>query len=285
MTTQEFSHAFDTVLNSYANKAAIGDQSSIRDIVLDEYEKSCFLSLAQEQLIISYYNGNNNSLVSFEKTEEIRRYLSSLVKTKTIPIIEGYLYNNAFYEDGTHTQVIPGNSEATYIDNASGGSYKCTIENNTPVYTRIDNGYISDSSIMVPLPEGLWFITYESGKINSIDSCLNNKEIEVIPVTQDAYYKTKENPFKTTGQRRALRLDVNGDMVELVSKYDLKQYLVRYLEKPAPIILTNLEGLSIDGVSTAQTCQLIESLHRPILEQAVILALRSRGINLNNNQQ
>ena len=49
-------------------------------MLFDEYEKSLFLTKAQESVVISLYNGN---LVgdSFEKTEELRRYLSDLVKT------------------------------------------------------------------------------------------------------------------------------------------------------------------------------------------------------------
>ena len=49
----------------------------------DEYEKSVFLTKAQEELVISIYDGKNLSGESFENTEEARRSLSSLVKTFT----------------------------------------------------------------------------------------------------------------------------------------------------------------------------------------------------------
>jgi hypothetical protein len=44
MTTREFSDSFDTLLNSYANKAAFGEDTSKADIRLDEYEKSVLLT-------------------------------------------------------------------------------------------------------------------------------------------------------------------------------------------------------------------------------------------------
>ena len=73
MTNKEFSDGFSTLLNSFGITT---------NITLDEYEKSTFLTNAQEQLIIDIYSGRNVIYgKSFEQTEEIRRYLSNLVET------------------------------------------------------------------------------------------------------------------------------------------------------------------------------------------------------------
>jgi len=235
MTTQEFSNNFDTLLNSYAKKALFGDESSNQEITLDEYEKSLFLTEAQEQLVLTYYNGKNSESESFEKTEEIRRYLSGLIKT---------------------AEITPETE-----------SEEITLKSNSQIFD---------------LPDDLWFITYEAAKlVTSSDSCLNEKEIQVVPTTQDDLYKTLENPFKGPGYRRALRLDIADNKVELISKYNINTYLIRYISKINPIILIDLsEDLSIDGNTQASTCELHESLHRPILELAVRLALQSKGIQL-----
>lgn len=74
MTTQEFSDAFDTLLQQ---------QLLSQEVAVDEYEKSLFLTQAQKDIVLSIYNGTNSNLNSFEKTEEARRYLAPLVKTKT----------------------------------------------------------------------------------------------------------------------------------------------------------------------------------------------------------
>lgn len=73
MTAEELSNEFDTLLNS-------GQQLGAEALVFDEYEKSVFLTKAYEEVIKSLYNG---SLLgkSFEETEELRKYLSPLVKT------------------------------------------------------------------------------------------------------------------------------------------------------------------------------------------------------------
>lgn len=234
MTTKEFSDMFDTLLNSYSLQTGFGDTNSLREVVLDEYEKSVFLTRAQEQLIISYYSGNNSNGESFENTEEIRRYLSSLIKT---------------------AEISPSNDS----------SYK----------------KLTAKSQLFTLPNDVWFITYESASLGSnSDTCLNEKKLDVVPVRQDYFHRVNRNPFRGPSERRALRLDIEGKRVELVSDYTINKYLIRYIVKPSPIILTDLEGVSIDGVSTEQTCALEESLHKTILDLAVRLALQSRGINL-----
>ena len=54
MTTEEFSNEFDTLLNSYSTT-----EEPTNTIELDEYEKSVFLTKAQEDVVIDMYNGKN----------------------------------------------------------------------------------------------------------------------------------------------------------------------------------------------------------------------------------
>jgi hypothetical protein len=232
MTTEEFSNEFDTLLNSYSTIEAFGKTPST--VELDEYEKSVFLTKAQEEIVIDMYNGKNPFGDSFEKTEEIRRYLSTLIKT----------------------------------------------------YTTTDKkvGYtgLSKSSVFFELPkDDLWFITYES--VNLKDDglgCMSGEDISVIPITQDEYHRIRKNPFRGTNERRALRLDLSDKVVEIVSKYNVESYLIRYLSRPAPIILTDLtDNLSINGISVKTECELNPVIHRAILERAVKLAIISRVPN------
>ena len=75
MTTEEFSNEFDILLNSYDTQELGKVQGKLE---FDEYEKSVFLTKAQEELVISIYDGKNLSGESFENTEEARRSLSSI---------------------------------------------------------------------------------------------------------------------------------------------------------------------------------------------------------------
>jgi hypothetical protein len=73
-------------------------------------------------------------------------------------------------------------------------------------------------------------------------------------------------------------LDNGNDIVEIISKYYINKYLVRYLSKPSPIILVNLSNLEIDGINKKTDCKLDSVLHRTILDLAVKLALSSRSV-------
>lgn len=134
------------------------------------------------------------------------------------------------------------------------------------------------------LPENLWFITYESVKLDADDRpCAGIGSLQVTPVRQDEYHRLRKNPFRGANNRRALRLDLPDNMVEIISQYSVISYYVRYLRKLNPIILVSLEAdAAIEGVTQPTGCELNESLHQRILERAVIMALQSRGFNLEN---
>lgn len=72
MTLDELSTTFDLLYNNISSNQAPG---------LTEYEKSVFLTQAQEAVILDLYKGVTGD--SFETTEEVTRYLSSLVKPYT----------------------------------------------------------------------------------------------------------------------------------------------------------------------------------------------------------
>lgn len=73
MTLQEISQEFDLLYNNISSNQAPG---------LTEYEKSVFLTQAQEALILDLYKGVTGD--SFETTEEVTRYLNSLVTTYNV---------------------------------------------------------------------------------------------------------------------------------------------------------------------------------------------------------
>ena len=133
------------------------------------------------------------------------------------------------------------------------------------------------------LPDELMFITYEQCTLSSDDSCINGSTASVFPVTQDDFWKTYKNPFRSHSDRRVLRLDAHGNIVELVSKNDISKYTVRYVRKPKPIVLTDLpDGLQINGFDKVQPCELPEQVHRRIVEAAVNMAIQRRSMNTSN---
>ena len=80
MNRINFSEGFDTLVSSFSRTAAFGEDSSKADLRFDEFEKSQFLTKAQEEYALSLYTGKNPYDESFESTEELRRYLAPLIK-------------------------------------------------------------------------------------------------------------------------------------------------------------------------------------------------------------
>lgn len=238
MNREEFSSTFSTLVNSYAHNGMFGEDSSRADLRFDEYEKSVFLTEAQEDYVLSLYTGRNSSGNSFEQTEEVRRYLAGLLEEK-------YL-EQAQRKDGAPIGVSP-------------------------------------TSRFFTLPDNLWFIVYESA-VTCGGACGEDYPIEAVPITLDEYHRVRKNPFRGANERRALRLDVSEDTIEVVSNLEVVAYYIRYLRKLRPIVLTHIEDTNIRGINEPTECELPDILHQKILQLAVQNALRSRALIGNNNE-
>ena len=77
MTIEEFSDGFDVLVSSYKRFKNFDDQEVLDSIEFSEYEKSIFLTTAQEEIITELYRGSTST--PFESSEELRRMLDSLV--------------------------------------------------------------------------------------------------------------------------------------------------------------------------------------------------------------
>ena len=237
MTNEEFSNEFDTRVSSYRRFRDFDKQEPTDTIEFDEYEKSMWLTKAQEEVVVALYSGKNVFGDSFENTEEMRRYLDELVKTKT------YSASDKKTGDG-----------------------------------------VSSSSVFYELPDDLAFITFEQVTFSDTSlGCYNGAIGAVKPVTQDEYTKVRNNPFSGPTRYRALRMDSGAagtpkkNRVELISKYTIGTYMMKYLAQPSPIILEDLpNGLTIKGKTEKTECALNPMLHSTILDKAVQMALASK---------
>ena len=222
MNVQELSNLFDTLLQPYITKDNFGKQNTL---AFDEYEKSIFLTKAQEQIVLELYQ-------ELEQSEEVRKYLSNLIKTDNyVPV---------------------GEQDETLI-NDNFKSYKVEISND------------------------ILFMIYEQCTLSDENNCINNKIVSVVPTIHDDLDKVLKNPFKSPNSRKVIRLDFDNK-IELISKYNISNYKVRYLKKPNPIILVALEdNLSINNgdtkVSNGETNPI---LHERIVQRAVQLAVQSK---------
>lgn len=229
-TVEEWSNAFDVLLGEYIRNTPI---AGLTLLSFDEYEKSLFLTKAQEEVVKALYS---DTIDPFETTEERRRQLDSLITLKEFNVADSI--GNSIKDSLNHYRYI--------------------------------------------LPDDCWYIIYEQVTLSSEDRCLDKKSLDVIPITHDAYNKAVKNPFKSPNTRKAWRMDISKLEVDIISKFIIDTYLIRYIKKPSPIILVDLpEDLTIEGDNKVQTCILSELIHSLILETAIKLAIASRSTQNN----
>lgn len=220
MDVQELSNLFDTLLQPCITKDVSGEQNTL---AFDEYEKSIFLTKAQEQIVLELYQ-------ELEQSEENRKYLSNLIKTENyVPV---------------------GEQDETLINNIF-KSYKVEIE------------------------DSVLFMIYEQCTLSDENNCINSRIVSVVPTIHDDLDKVLKNPFKSPNNRKVIRLDFDNK-IELISKYNISNYKIRYLKKPNPIILVKLEDLNIDKKQEVSNGETNPILHERIVQRAVQLAVQSK---------
>jgi hypothetical protein len=238
MTVTEFSNEFDIAYNSVATNAAPG---------IDLYEKSVFLTKAQDELVKNYFNPKGNKYQEgFDQNQKRQIDFLNLVKVTEL-----------------------------------------TLSGDNIINTTIK---LDQRSKLFSIPNDILFITNESvnGSITSVDSGNGrvhsiSKIINVIAINFQEYSKFMLAPYKLPYKNQGWRLINNAGpshVFELIVDPNLvvTSYVLKYIKKPSPIILTDLvsefsgEGLTIEGQTAAQTCELDVIVHQEILQRAVELA-------------
>lgn len=244
MTVEEFSDQFDILYNNITSNQAPG---------LDEYEKSIFLTRAQEDIVKGYFDPLlNKTQQGFDGNERRQIDFSMLIKSAVITP-----------KDATFDMDTEGFDRRAYI---------------IPLYeTKEDD---SKEPILSPV---LLFLN-EKLRVDR-----NGKEIDltVSPMSFTGYNILMDKPYKRPTKWQAWRLLDNKENADNTGESFISnlyiipgandnpiRYSCRYLKRPNPIILENLpeEGPSIDGERSAMTSELDPILHKEIVQRAVELA-------------
>lgn len=182
MTLEELSNEFDVIVNSYDNS---------QSLVFNEYEKSIYLTKAQEYIIKELYR-------NYEGTEELNSYLKTLIKDKTytiedstnieldypdnfLYILKEYANINTTCKSNNRVDVLPITQDEynEVVENPFRGSKSKVLrleENKIKLITDLPivsytMTYLSNPSpiILIDLPNGLT-INNESEKSTTIET-------------------------------------------------------------------------------------------------------------------
>ena len=255
MTTQEFSNTCDTLLNSYNTQGMFGEQASRGEIVLDEYEKSVLLTQAQDIIVKQYFEGGGVN-GGFDDSARRQVDFSNLITVEEItkeasPALTPYDERSLIYKTPT---TVTGKAKVLYILN---------------------------EKIVVSTTSGQPAVT-------------TKRQYVVVPINYKEYDRQMSKAYAQPLKKQAWRLFQDGgtSVLDLYSEIipvensiasgEVPKYKIRYIRRPQPIILTNLDfvtqaDLEIDGLKTVSECELNPIVHMDILNKAVELAYTTRG--------
>ena len=193
MTLEEFSTEFDVLYNSITSNAAPG---------FNDYEKSVLLTLAQEELIKSYFVANNNTTgVGLDGSQKRHYDFSTLIKVKTLNnIIDSILTTRVnvpvFNKDANNIFLVP--NDVFLVLNEY-----LTVKNNS--YTVFPISYDSYNLLMskpfpYPNKRQAW----------RLDSSINGEiaATKVIHVSDDKDISSKNITFESI-YHKPLNIEIN----------------------------------------------------------------------------
>lgn len=220
MKPDEMDNMFDVLYNNITSNQAPG---------LNAYEKSVFLTKAQDEILKNYFN----------------------------PKSKGNTTQDGF--DGNAKRQVDFSMLTTVETKSSGFE--------SPLFDTREN------TKSVGLPSKLMFAINE---VVEVTRDTNKVILQVIPIKFDEYSRLMCKPYKRPLKYQAWRL-TNNDAVNkadiIVGPSDtLTKYTIRYVRRPNPIIVSNLDGLTIEGKGDTLACELDPILHEEIVQRAVELA-------------
>ena len=283
MSVEEMDNMFDVLYNNITSNQAPG---------LNAYEKSVFLTKGQDETMKNYFNPKskgNNTQEGFDGSAK-RQVDFSMLTTVATTSATSYTYSLVSGKTDKDGKPVYSRTETT----APKSTYSYTVaydnegnvlkdDNDNVLYIRNEGTDVSGfGTPLFDMRENTKSITLPSKLMYAINEMVevtrNDKKIllQVVPVKFDEYSRLMCKPYKRPLKYQAWRL-INNDVVNkadiVVGPSDiLTKYTIRYVRRPNPIIVSNLDGLTIEGKSTATECELDPILHEEILQRAVELA-------------
>lgn len=255
MTVKEMSDSLDSLLNSYSSQAAFGEGASKEDIVLDEYEKSLYLTQAQDIVLKGYFQRTTNGEgTGFDDSEKRQIDFSSLITVRTL------------------TQADSG---TPFDERGILYSMPKRVNNGTEVDGTTDVLFILNEQLLTTIGTG---------------ASAKKKTYVIVPINYKEYDREMSKPYAQPLKKQCWRLFQNAGtgfdyLSELIPIWDLETketitgYKMRYVRRPDPIVLTDLpDGLSVEGFSNENACELNPILHPEIVQKAVDIIIVSRGV-------
>lgn len=286
MTVEEMDNMFEVLYNNITSNQAPG---------LNAYEKSIFLTKAQDEIVKNYFNSKskgNTTQDGFDANQK-RQVDYSMLTAVAVTSSTSYTYTevpgktdgsgNKVYSK-SETKVLTPSSSYNYVKAYDTDGNEVKDSSGNVLYVRNEGTDVSgfsdplfdtrENTKSITLPSKLMMAINESVEVTR--GSKSKVLLQVIPIKFDEYTRLMSKPYKRPLKYQAWRL-INSDTVNkadiIVGPSDiLTKYTIRYIRRPNPIILSDLDGLTIDGKGNTSECELDPILHEEILQRAVELA-------------
>lgn len=284
MTIQEFSDEFDVLYNNITSNQAPG---------LDEYEKSVFLTKAQDEIVKSYFDPRSNKVQEGFDGSERRQIDFSMIMRSVV--YEGLrliidptdtdipddtpdtIFSMGVLKKYIKGSIIPGGIKLRVSNVSLPSSSDPSSSDPMAIIVRpFTNGVfdLRNNTLSVTIePDILTFVNeYVQVKRNKV-----SRRLTVLPINYSEYDRLMNKPYKRPLKNQAWRLIDNSGYYNraelIVGPIDeIEKYVIRYVKRPQAIIVGELDGVTLDNKSHPQECELDPILHPEILQRAVELA-------------
>lgn len=223
MNGVELSQQFDVLYNNITSNQAPG---------LNEYEKSLFLTKAQDEVIKNYHNPKGNKYgEGFDDNQKRQIDFSMITKTSN-----STSFGTALYDNRSNSKSVTLPTDIMMIENE-----RVTVTRDSQSVDLIVKALRYDEY------DRLMSKVYKRPLVNQAWRLINNES--------------------------ANKADLIVGPVDVITKY-----FIRYVRRPKPVIVGNLDGLTIEGytygteANQSNGCELDPSIHEEILQRAVELA-------------
>lgn len=134
------------------------------------------------------------------------------------------------------------------------------------------------NSVLYSLPSDILVIVNEQVILKNGNTVKGIRQ--VIPISYDEYTRLMSRPYKQPLKSQAWELMTGQNSSRTVSELILNnndksytpEFKIRYVRKPKPIIIEDLDVVSIEGASEKTECELDPAIHQEIVQRAVELA-------------
>lgn len=284
----EFSNEFNVLYNNITSNQAPG---------LDEYEKSVFLTKAQDEIVKAYFNPKTNKVQEgFDGNERRQIDFSMIMRSKVYEpktIIEKNNTGESGGEvAGNNTELVQplalevAETPAIIVESIDKYIDLSTMD----VVSRVVNSDGETEVTLTPFKDSFFDLRPETKSVVLEDDILmftneyvvvnrRNKDTRliVVPINYMEYSRLMSKPFKRPIKNQAWRLldNSNGQKKAeiIIGPNDtIQKYVIRYVKRPRAIRLTTFDDVTIDGDNTAQCCELDPILFPEIIQRACELA-------------